>query len=194
MGCENCSNGKGGKPAGCRGNGGCSTGGCNKMNTFDWLVDLPLPEQDRFGVHEISFKNGLRKAFYSNDNKLDVLTGDMVAVESDGGFDVGRITLSGQLADLQLKRRKVNIKKYPLKKMLRKAHEHDLEKVMDVRSKEKNIMIRAREITKGLKIEMKVGEVELRPDSRKAIFYYTADGRIDFRELIKQYALSLIHI
>ncbi|MFN0274477.1 MAG: stage 0 sporulation family protein [Chitinophagales bacterium] len=188
MSCSGCSVAiAGGKPEGCGSHGNCATGGCNRLNTFDWLSHLPVPADQQFHIHEVSFKNGLRKGFFVNKNKLDVMTGDMVAVETESGYDVGKISLSGELVKLQMKKRKADIKgEYP--KILRKAHTNDLQKLVEARSMEGATMLRSRVLARELKLEMKIGDVEFQGDKKKATFYYIADGRVDFRELIKLYA------
>ncbi len=188
MSCAGCSVGSNsGIPSGCKSNGHCATGGCNKLNTYDWLRFLPVPESQKFTIHEISFKNGIRKGFYINKNKLDVMTGDMVCVETESGFDVGRISLSGELVKLQMKKRKVS-QDMQFMPILRKATDNDLERMMEGRAMEGATMLKARVIARELKLDMKIGEVEYQGDKRKATFYYIADDRVDFRELIKLYA------
>ena len=188
MSCAGCSVGSNtGTPAGCKSNGHCATGGCNKLNTYDWLRFLPVPVGQECNVHEISFKNGIRKGFYANKNKIDVMTGDMVCVETDSGFDVGRISLSGELVKLQMKKRKVNADSQFLP-ILRKATETDVQKMMEGRAMEGATMLKARKFARELNLDMKIGEVEYQGDKRKATFYYIADDRVDFRELIKLYA------
>lgn len=188
MSCTGCSVAiAGGKPNGCGSNGNCATGGCNRLNTYDWLSHIPVPEDQRFFTHEVSFKNGLRKGFFNNKSKLDIMTGDMVTVETESGYDVGKVTLSGELVKLQMKKRKVDLKS-EMPKILRKSHDSDLQKLMEGRMMEGATMLRARVIARELKLEMKVGDVEYQGDKRKATFYYIADGRVDFRELIKLYA------
>jgi len=188
MSCAGCSVGtNSGIPSGCKSNGHCATGGCNKLNTYDWLRFLPVPSGQQFNIHEISFKNGIRKGFYSNKNKIDVMTGDMVCVETESGFDVGRISLSGELVKLQMKKRKVNAD-MQFMSILRKSTDADLERMMEGRAMEGATMLKARTYAKELKLDMKVGEVEYQGDKRKATFYYIADDRVDFRELIKIYA------
>lgn len=188
MSCSGCSVAiAGGKPEGCGSHGNCATGGCNRLNTFDWLAHLPVPDGQQFHIHEISFKNGLRKGFCVNNNHLDIMTGDMVVVETESGFDTGKISLSGELVKLQMKKRRANINgEYP--KILRKAHTHDLQKLMEARSMEGATMLRSRVLARELRLEMKIGDVEFQGDKKKATFYYIADGRVDFRELIKLYA------
>ncbi len=188
MSCAGCASGtQSGTPMGCRSNGHCATGGCNKLNTFDWLRAMPVPVSQRFHIHEISFKNGVRKGFYANSKGLDVMTGDMVCVETDAGYDVGRISLSGELVKLQMKKRKVPFNG-EFSPILRKATDQDLEKMMEGRAMEGATMLKARTYARELKLDMKIGEVEYQGDKRKATFYYIADGRVDFRELIKIYA------
>lgn len=188
MSCAGCSVGSNsGIPTGCRSNGHCATGGCNKLNTYDWLRFLPVPSSQQFQIHEISFKNGIRKGFYINKNKIDVMTGDMVCVETESGFDVGRISLSGELVKLQMKKRKVNAE-MQFMPILRKATDNDLERMMEGRAMEGATMLKARVIARELNLDMKIGEVEYQGDKRKATFYYIADDRVDFRELIKLYA------
>lgn len=188
MSCAGCSVGADkSSPAGCKSNGHCATGGCNKLNTFDWLRFMPVPSGQQFHVHEISFKNGIRKGFYINKNKIDVMTGDMVCVETDSGYDVGRISLSGELVKLQMKKRKVNPDSQFLP-ILRKATDTDLQRMMEGRAMEGATMLKARVFARELNLDMKIGEVEYQGDKRKATFYYIADDRVDFRELIKLYA------
>lgn len=188
MSCSGCSVAIGaGKPSGCGSNGNCMTGGCNRLNTFDWLADLPVPLEQRFWVHEVSFKNGLRKGFFKNINRLDLTTGDMVVVSTDSGNDVGKVSLSGELVKLQIKKRKMKITdEFPA--IVRRATDRDMEKLMEARTREGAAMIRARILSRELKLDMKIGEVEFQADNRKATFYYTADDRVDFRELIKMFA------
>lgn len=188
MGCESCGSILNGTPKGCKSNGSCMTGGCNRLNTFDWLSTIPVPVEQRFNIHEVSFKNGSRKEFFRNSNQLDIMTGDLVAVETDSGQDVGRISLSGELVRLQMRKKKVDEKRREIGKIIRKAREMDLDRMMEARAREGATMLRARQIAMDLKLEMKIGEVEFQADKRKATFYYTADDRVDFRELIKNFA------
>ena len=187
MGCAGCSVGMDGVPKGCGSNGHCTSGGCNKMNTFDWLSALDVHDPTEYNMVEVSFKNGARKDFYKKQEYTNAQTGDLVVVESNSGLDVGRISLSGELVRLQMKKKKVsedNINH----SVIRKAHERDLEKLDYARSKEKDCMVRARAIARTLDLEMKIGDVEFQGDGRKATFYYTAEGRIDFRELVRNFA------
>lgn len=192
MGCASCSTGGCGtssakedkNPSGCKGEGSC---GCNKKNTYDWLSDIELPEYNEFDVVEVSFKNGARKGFYVNQSFSYAVTGDNVVVEAGTGYDVGTITLSGELVRLQMKKKKVATTAV-LPNIIRKSNERDFERLKDARALEYNAMVRARIISRSLKLDMKIGDVEFQGDKRKATFYYTADGRVDFRELIKLFA------
>jgi cell fate regulator YaaT (PSP1 superfamily) len=187
MGCSSCATG-GCSTSGCGDSGHCASGGCNRMNTFDWLMHMELPEADQIDIVEITFKNGVRKEFFRKPHFIDAITGDMVAVESTGGgYDIGRISLSGELVRLQMKKRRVKANAV-LPNVLRKANERDLERMQEARDSEKETMIKARAIAAQLRLDMKVGEVEIQGDKRKATFYYTAEGRVDFRELIRIYA------
>jgi len=168
-------------------NGGCGSGGCNKLNTYDWLSRMDLPDSNDFGYVEVSFKNGSRKSFYHYSPHSHAVTGDMVVVESGAGMDVGKISLSGDLVRLQMKKKNVD-QEGIVHKIVRRANERDLEKLHEARSKEKQTMIKARIIARKLELDMKIGDVEYQGDKRKATFFYTAEGRVDFRELIKQYA------
>ncbi|MGK0364906.1 MAG: cell fate regulator YaaT (PSP1 superfamily) [Saprospiraceae bacterium] len=189
MGCSGCSVGKDkdGKPGGCKSNGGCSTGGCNKLNTYDWLTAMDIEDMDGFDVVEVSFKNGAHKGFYRNPLHADAMTGDFVVTEIKGGYDIGTITLSGELVRLQMKKKKTR-EAAVTEKILRVANQRDMEKLDEARSMEYKTMVRARAIVATLDLKMKVGDVEYQGDKKKATFYYTADGRVDFRELIRALA------
>ena len=176
-----------GKPNGCRSNGGCSTGGCNRLNTYDWLSDMDIFDSDPFDIIEVSFKNGARKGFYRKRDHFHVSTGDMVVVETGNGYDIGEVDLSGELVRLQLKKKKTR-EEDVLHEVIRKANERDLERLAEARDLEHSTMVRARAIARTLGLDMKIGDVEYQGDKRKATFYYTADGRVDFRELIRHYA------
>ncbi len=189
MGCVGCSTKKGDVPAGCGSNGNCLTGGCNKLNTFDWFSDMPIAfGMDDYPYYEVSFKNGSRKAFYKNDNKIPVNTGDFVIVESSMGHDLGRISLSGELVKLQMRKKKVKEREEELRSILRTPNDRDFELLEEARNLDMPTMVRARAIARTLNLDMKIGEVEYQADRKKATFFYTADGRIDFRELIRQLA------
>ena len=187
MACSSCGVGKEGKPGGCSGN--CS-GGCNRMNTFDWLAELDIQDVGNdFDLVEISFKNGAHKDFFHNPSYTHCSTGDWALVEipGGGGYDVGKITLTGDLVRLQLKKKAVKDGSLFLN-VIRKANPRDLEKLNEVRAGEPAAMVRARAISRMLDLDMKIGDVEFQGDGRKATFFYTADGRVDFRELIRHFA------
>jgi cell fate regulator YaaT (PSP1 superfamily) len=189
MGCESCSNNSGsGVPAGCKSNGSCKTGGCNKLEVFDWLSDIELPYgQKPFSVVEVRFKNG-RKGYYQNPKNLSLFIGDTVVVEVSPGHDVGIVSLSGELVKTQLKRKGVTEKESDLKKIYRKASQEDLDKWIAARGKENDLLHKTRTLAIKLKLDMKLTDVEFQGDGTKAIFYYTSEGRVDFRELIKRMA------
>ncbi|MEO0900014.1 MAG: regulatory iron-sulfur-containing complex subunit RicT [Bacteroidota bacterium] len=179
MACSSCGTG------GCGRSGGCATGGCNKLNTYDWLGNMLTPDQSEVdNVYEVRFKS-TRKNFFRNVNGLRLHIGDCVVVESDRGYDVGTLSLGGVVAELQMKKKgfSKNIKDIP--RIYRKANEGDIEQLDAVRDKEQSTLVRSREIIEELKLDMKLSEVEYQGDNSKAIFYYIADHRVDFRELIK---------
>lgn len=184
MACTNCSTSTGSVP-GCQSKGTCSTGNCGKMPVFNWLSNMSLPAgQDPFDILEVRFKNG-RKEFYKNKNNLNVHMGDHVAVEASPGHDIGVVSLKGELVRLQMRKKKIKIESEQIKTLYRHASETDLEKWDLARNREKKTMYRAREFASQLGLDMKIGDVEFQGDNIKAIFYYTSDGRVDFRELIK---------
>ena len=156
------------------------------MNTHDWLSDLPETSNET-DVVEIRFKS-TRKDFYINVNGLSIKRGDIVAVEANPGHDIGVVSLTGRLAELQMRKLSLEPKTYNFKKVYRKAKDVDIDKWKSAQEKEKPTMIRARQIAKDLGLDMKIGDVEYQGDNTKAIFYYIADGRVDFRELIKVFA------
>jgi cell fate regulator YaaT (PSP1 superfamily) len=186
MSCTSCSTGK---PGGCKSNGGCSTGGCNRLNVHDWLANLPFSDPDSdCRILEITFNNGSRKEFYRNNTLQTFTKGDMVAVEGVSGFDVGMVNISGELVRLQMKKKGVKEDNPDIKKIMRRANEMDLQKWRETKEREKPTQVRARAIIIQLNLDMKLIEVEFQADGRKATFYYTAEDRVDFRELIKIYA------
>ena len=187
MGCIGCTVSSNGSPKGCQNNGGCSTGGCNRLNTYDWLTALDIEDVEPFDIVEVSFKNGARKGFFRNPPHTRAVTGDMVVVESGNGLDLGRITLSGELVRLQMRKKKAGEDEV-LHNVIRQANKRDLDRLAEARELELPTMVRARVIARTLDLEMKIGDVEYQGDKRKATVYYTADGRVDFRELIRHYA------
>jgi Uncharacterized homolog of PSP1 len=189
MGCSSCTTSAGGKVAGCKSNGGCSTGSCNRMNVHDWLANLPFSDPSgACKIVEVSFNNGSRKDFFRNTTVHVFEKGDLVAVEGVSGFDVGEITLTGEIVRLQMKKRDADESDPDIKKVLRRASDKDLEIWQQNKAREKDALIRARAIARQLNLEMKITEVEIQADGRKATFFYIADDRVDFRELIKVYA------
>lgn len=185
MGCESCSNNKSGLPSGCRNNGSCGNGGCNKMFVFNWLTNMDtLGGNKPFDCVEVRFKNG-RKEFFKNAEELPIYEGDAVVVEADPGYDVGMVSIVGELVRLQMQKKGVFPKSTDLKKLVRKTTEKDLEKWKEGKSKEENAMREARMAAYDLNLAMKISDVEYQGDLSKAVFYYTAEGRVDFRELVK---------
>lgn len=186
MGCGSCGSSCG-TPGGCGDSGACSSGACNKMNSYDWLSDVPVGDlASRYPYVEVAFKNGQRKDFFMNPS-AELGTGDFVCVESSVGMDIGTIVLSGDLVRYQLKKKNVQERSID-RKVIRLANEDELQRLKELRAKEEAAMIKARVIARNLKLDMKISDVEFQADARKAIFYYIADGRVDFRELIKVYA------
>ena len=189
MGCTNCSSKTDatGTPRGCGNKGNCGTDGCNKLSVFDWLSNMQYPsDHTPFDVVEIRFKNG-RKDFFRNTDKLSLSIGDVVATEASPGHDVGIVTLTGQLVKVQMKKKKVDWESQ-LPKVYRKASQRDIDVWTEARNREDAIQKRAREIAIQLNLEMKISDVEFQGDGSKATFYYTAQERVDFRQLIKEYA------
>ena len=182
MACS-CGSVKDGKVAGCKNNGACSTGGCNKMNVFDWLSNMDVPLTDRFNIVEVRFKNG-RKEFFKNADALNLTTGDAVIVEVPNGHHLGYVSMQGELVRLQMQKKKV-ANDGEIRKIYRIAHQRDLEKFEEVRKRELPTLYRTREIIRNLKLEMKLSDIEYQADNTKATFFYSADDRVDFRELIK---------
>jgi len=195
MGCGSCSSGGGcgskslgTVPAGCNNNGTCMTSGCNKLDVYDWLVDMDLPSNYKpFDVVEVRFK-GSRKEFFVNTDNIYLEMGEMVAVEPNtGGYDIGHVSLTGELVRLQLKKNNVKPEDV-VKKIYRKASENDVAKYNLAKELEWETMHRARNLALELGLSMKISDVDYQGDKTKATFYYTAEGRVDFRELIKRMA------
>ena len=174
---------------------GCDRGLCHQavgrqdrqLNTYDWLADVP-GNIDTTDLVEVQFKH-TRKGYYHNVNKLELKKGDVVAVEASPGHDIGIVTLTGRLVKLQLK--KANLKSEDdIKRIYRLARPADMDKFREAKAREHKTMIESRQIAKGLGLDMKIGDVEYQGDGNKAIFYYIADGRVDFRQLIKDLAAA----
>lgn len=194
MACSGCNKGRGhyNTPetisACCSGGGGCSSGGCNKLNVFDWLAGMKLPEgKEPFDYVEVRFKNS-RKEFFRNINKLPLVVGDVVAVEASPGHDIGVVSLTGELVRIQMRKKNYKSEGEEGKKIYRKAKDTDIEKWREAQALEVSTMYKARTLAIQHGLEMKISDVEYQGDKTKATFYYTADGRVDFRELIKSMA------
>lgn len=187
MSCKSCSSG-GGKPNGCRTNGTCSTSGCNKLEVYDWLANIDLPGgQQVYDILEVRFKNS-RKDFFRNGQKINIQVGDIVVVAAASGFDVGVVSIVGELARIQVRKKKRDFKPLEARKVIRIANQKDIDLWIKARSNEKELMYKARTLALNIGLEMKISDVEYQGDMSKAIFYYTADGRVDFRQLIKDMA------
>lgn len=188
MGCSSCSSGGCSTGvSGCKSNGGCSTGGCNRLNVFDWLSDMEIPTSfEEFDIIEVRFKGG-RKDFFRNINRLDLTTGDAVVVDVPNGHHIGFVSLKGELVRLQMLKKKVDNNE-EIRSIYRIATERDMEKFNDARDQEGTTMYRSREIIQMLGLKMKLSDVEYQADKSKATFFYSADDRVDFRDLIKKLA------
>lgn len=186
MGCTTCGTGK---PNGCKSNGGCSSGGCNRLNVHDWLSNLPIDDKESScKIIEVSFNQGSRIDFYRNSTIHFFTKGDIVAVEGISGFDVGTVNLTGELVRIQLKKKRIDENTADFKKILRLATDSDIAKWKETKARERQVLVRSRAIARQLNIDLKMSEVEIQADARKATFYYIADERVDFRELIRLYA------
>lgn len=186
-GCSSCGTSSDGsvKVSGCKNNGNCSTGGCNKLNSFDWLVDME-DVGSKFSIIEVRFKNG-RKEFFKNVNNIEMYNGDPVIVDVPNGHHLGHVALQGELVRLQMQKKNV-LDDENIRPVYRLATKRDLEKYEEVKSKEMTTLYRTREILRELGLVMKLTDVEYQSDGTKATFYYSADDRVDFRELIKTLA------
>jgi cell fate regulator YaaT (PSP1 superfamily) len=188
MACGSCSTGKDGQPKGCKNNGTCGTDSCNKLNVFDWLSNMSLPNgMEPCNFMEVRFKNG-RKEFFKNTENLTISIGDVVATEASPGHDVGVVTLTGELVKVQMKKKRVKKESPEIKKIYRKASQKDIDVWQECREQEDSMKVTAREIAIKLKLKMKISDIEFQGDASKATFYYTAEDRVDFRQLIKEFA------
>ena len=159
------------------------------MNVHDWLANLPFADpESNCKIVEVSFNNGSRKFFFKNTSTNYYEKGDMIAVEGVSGFDVGMVNLTGELVRIQLKKHKIDEQSVDIKRILRRASTTDLAKLKETKAREAEVLIRSRAMARQLKLELKMAEVEIQADGRKATFFYIADDRVDFRELIKLYA------
>jgi cell fate regulator YaaT (PSP1 superfamily) len=188
MGCTTCTTKTSGIPKGCKNNGTCGADGCNKLTVFDWLADISLPSSETpFNVVEVRFKNG-RKHFYKNEGTIPLYIGDIVATQAMSGHDIGIVTLTGELVRIQMKKKKENTPLDELPKIYRKATQKDIDIWQKMRDKEPEVQKHAREIAMRLGLKMKISDVEYQGDGSKVTFYYTAEERVDFRQLIKDFA------
>jgi len=188
MACSSCSTDTNGVPKGCKSNGNCGTGSCDKLTVFDWLANMSLPNgQSKFDIVEVRFKNG-RKHFFKNEKELPLVIGDIIAVESSPGHDIGVISLTGELVKVQMKKKSIRANSEEVKKIYRKASQRDIDVWQSARAREQDVQRNARLIISRLGLKMKLSDVEFQGDGNKATFYYTADERVDFRLLIKELA------
>ncbi|WP_455170544.1 PSP1 domain-containing protein [Aegicerativicinus sediminis] len=189
MGCNTCSTGKSGQPRGCKNNGTCGTDSCNKLTVFDWLANMKLPMgEEGFKGVEVRFKNG-RKQYYHNSENIPLAIGDIVATQAKTGHDIGMVTLTGELVRVQMKRKKIALDdEENVLKIYRKANQKDIDIWCKVRDKEEPMKVKARQFAIDLNLRMKISDIEYQGDGSKATFYYTAEERVDFRELIKVFA------
>lgn len=187
MGCGNCSTGNG-VPSGCKSNGACGVGGCGKLSVYDWLADVELPNgQSTYDIVEVRFKNS-RKAFYRNMKGFQLQVSDVVVVETSPGHDIGVVSVVGELARIQVRKKAPNFKPHEARKIYRKATKEDIEIWQKARTREQETMLASRKLASELALEMKISDVEYQGDGSKATFYYTAEDRIDFRQLIRDLA------
>jgi cell fate regulator YaaT (PSP1 superfamily) len=193
MGCASCSSKKnGGTPAGCKNNGTCGTSGCNKLEVFDWLTNMESPSDElNFNYVEVRFKNS-RKSFFKNTDQLSLFVGDVVVVACQSGYDVGIVTLTGELVKLQMNKKEFRPYGEEIVPILRKATEKDISVWQEARALEAKTMLKARQLAIEYKVDMKISDVEYQGDRSKAVFYYTAETRVDFRELIKLLAKEFV--
>ena len=188
MSCNSCSSDINSVPKGCKSNGNCGTGDCDKLSVFDWLGNMSLPTgQKPINIVEVRFKNG-RKHFYRNQDDLKISIGDIIAVEGNPGHDIGTVSLVGELIKVQMKKKGVAMDSEDIKKIYRKATQKDIDIWTAARNKEYDTQHKGREILGRLGLKMKLSDVEYQGDGNKATFYYTADERVDFRQLIRDLA------
>lgn len=190
MGCGSCGNNNGSHSPGCGNNGSCDTGSCNKLNVYNWLTDVILPEDYKpFNIVEVRFK-GSKKLFFKNTNNLELFTGDRVIVDSDVGYDVGKVSLAGELVKLHLKKYGVDENSSEMRTIRSIANDEQIVKYEHYKNTEQKTLEEARTIALQLRLKMKISDIEFQGDGKKVTFYYTSEGRVDFRELIRRYASS----
>lgn len=186
MACASCSTKGGSAPKGCNNHGSCGTDSCNKLSVFDWLSNMSSSNESLFDAVEVRFKNS-RKEFLRNADKLSLNVGDVVATEASPGHDIGVVSLTGELVKIQMKKKGIDPQS-SIPKIYRKANQKDIDVWTSFRLREDKVQIRAREIALHLNLQMKISDIEFQGDGSKAIFYYTAEERVDFRQLIKEFA------
>ncbi len=187
MSCSSCSSSNN-SPRGCKNNGTCGTDSCNKLTVFDWLSNMKLPNgQKEFDLVEVRFKNS-RKGFYRKKAEQSLSIGDLVATEASSGHDIGQVTLMGELVRFQMKKKNVTEDSEEILSIYRKANQKDVDTWKSARDQEATTQKQAREMAISLNLEMKISDVEFQGDGTKATFYYTAEKRVDFRQLIKNMA------
>ncbi len=190
MGCSSCSTVKNETSKGCKNHGSCSSTGCgsSKLSVFDWLSNMSLPTgEEEYDIYEVSFKNG-RKQFFKNIENLKLSMGDVIAVEGSPGHDIGVISLKGELVKTQMKKKKITEDSDEVKKIFRIASQKDIDIWREAQDREIETQRKGREIIVELGLQMKLSDVEYQGDGKKATFYYTADDRVDFRQLIRNLA------
>ena len=188
MSCSSCSSTKSGSPRGCQNNGTCGSDSCNKLTVFDWLENMHPPQgETECPFVEVRFKNS-RKEFYRIPKEITPQAGSLVITKVDRGYDLGTVTLAGALVDAQMKRKKTKPDSDKIGTILRLANQEEIDIWQASRSKEAEVQKRARELAIALRLNMKLSDVEFQGDGKKATFYYTADKRVDFRQLIKDMA------
>jgi cell fate regulator YaaT (PSP1 superfamily) len=187
MACTSCST-KNGQIKGCKNNGTCGSDSCNKLTVFDWLSNMSLPNGEKpFNWVEVRYKNG-RKEYYHNTESLTLNIGDVVATQAKAGHDIGMVTLTGELVRVQMKRKNIPENTEEAYKIYRKASQKDIDIWQAARDKEEPMKVKARQYAIDLRLQMKISDIEFQGDASKATFYYTAEERVDFRELIKVFA------
>jgi len=187
MACASCST-KDGSPRGCKNNGTCGTDSCNKLTVFNWLSNMSLPSGEKpFDWVEVRYKNG-RKNYYKNTENLSLSIGDIVATQAQAGHDIGMVTLTGELVRVQMKRKNIAPEADDILKVYRKASQKDIDIWQKSRDREELMKVKARQFAIDLRLQMKISDIEFQGDGSKATFYYTAEERVDFRELIKVFA------
>ena len=188
MSCSSCSSTKNGSPRGCQNNGTCGSDSCNKLTVFDWLENMHPPQgEEDCSFVEVRFKNS-RKEFFRFPKELKPQAGSLVITKVDRGYDLGTVTLAGALVAVQMKRKKIKAESDKIGTILRLANQEEIDVWHASRAKEAEVQKRARELAIALKLNMKLSDVEFQGDGKKATFYYTADKRVDFRQLIKDMA------